>query len=147
MSKAYFEGHYNHSDMTVMDAHVDQIFWQMVRMELRSNKNLQKQLEFIEAFYEVPQHEFLERIKKRYWAQMQLWTDDRRHQKFLMEVFRAWRAAKEQIYDDDPATDVARQRQRDAQQFADRSWAERLNAAWSEPSDLEMAQWLQELGQ
>jgi len=142
-----FEARYRHGDMMVMDAHVDQIFWQMVRMELRSNPQLQTWLEFIENFYEVPQHEFLERIKKRYWAQMQLMTDDRRHTKFVHEVFRAWRAAKEQIYDDDPASDVRRQIEADAVHFAQRSHADRLADQWADISDLEMIQILQQLGQ
>ena len=134
-----------------MDAHVDQMFWQMVRHEMRTNPNFVSQMEFIESFYEVPQYEFLERIKKRYWAQMQKWTDDRRHQGFLNEVFRAWRAAKAEIYDVDPAHDAERHRQRllqeDAERFAARSWTERLQQQWHDPSDLEMAQWLRELGE
>lgn len=95
--------------MVVMEAHVDQIFWQMVRKELRGHPKLQKWLEFIENYYEVPQHEFLERIKKRHWAQMQAWTDDRRHQSFLQEVYRAWHAAQEAIQQDHP--DLPRWRQ------------------------------------
>lgn len=146
-TREQFEARYRHSDMAVMEAHVDQIFWQMVRMELRSNKDFPKWLEFIENFYEVPQHEFLERIKKRYWAQMQRMTDDHRHTKFLHEVFRAWRAAKEQIYDVDPAFDVRRQLEADAQQFAQRSWADRVADQWADISDLEMVQMLQQLAQ
>ena len=66
-TKAYFEGHFQARDVRVMDEHVDQMFWQMVRMELRKpGSKLQKWLEFIENYYEVPQHEFLERIKKRH---------------------------------------------------------------------------------
>lgn len=108
-SKAEFERKYAHSDMQAMEAHVDQIFWQMVRMELRSNPKLQKQLEFIESYYEVPQHEFLERIKNRYWAMMQPMTNDRRHQKFLQEVFRAWHAARLQVEDESPMMERFRQ--------------------------------------
>lgn len=104
--RAYFEGHYGHADMVVMDAHVDQMFWQMVRDEMRKNPRFVKQMEFIESFYELPQHEFLERIKKRYWAQMQLWTDDRSHQKFLTEVWRAYHAAQMQL-ESHPYADVA----------------------------------------
>jgi len=104
-TKAQMESRYNHSDLVVMDAHVDQMFWQMVRHELRSNPQVTQWLEFIESYYEMPQHEFLERIKKRYWAQMQKWTDDRRHQAFLTELMRAYRAAKAEIDDVDPAND------------------------------------------
>jgi hypothetical protein len=39
---------------------------------------------------------------------MQLMTDDRSHRQFLTEIFRAWRAAKEQIADVDPAHDERR---------------------------------------
>jgi len=147
MSKADIEARYNYGDVRIMDAHVDQMFWQMVRHQMRTNKKFQSQLEFISNFYEVPQHEFLERIKKRHWAQMQVWTDDRLHLGFLTEVLRAYRAAKDQIADVDPANDVRRQLERDAQQFAQRAWAERLATNWNEPTDVEMAQWLQELGE
>lgn len=98
--KAYFEGHYGAQDMAIMDKHVDQMFWQMVRQELRENLRFVKQMEFIEAFYEMPQHEFLDRIKKRHWAQMQRWTDDRHHRDFLMEIWRAWHAAQLQTEPD-----------------------------------------------
>jgi len=108
MTKAAFEANYRHADMLVMDAHVDQMFWQMVRHELRSNPTFKMQLEFIENFYELPQHEFLLRIKTRYWALMQQWTDDRRHLAFRTEVMRAYKAAKEQIEDVDPANDERR---------------------------------------
>jgi len=104
--RAYFEGHYGHADMVVMDAHVDQMFWQMVRHEMRTNPKFVKQMEFIESFYELPQHEFLERIKKRHWAQMQLWTDDRSHHHFLAEIWRAYHAAQMQI-EPHPMEDVA----------------------------------------
>jgi len=96
-SKQEMESRYSYSDLQVMDAHVDQMFWQMVRHEMRTNPKFVSQMEFIENFYEVPQHEFLERIKMRYWAQMQVLTDDRQHRRFLNEVFRAWHAAREQI--------------------------------------------------
>jgi len=89
VTRAEFEARYSHGDMLVMDAHVDQIFWQMVRHEMRTNRKFVSQMEFIANFYELPQHEFLERIKKRYWAQMQLMTDDRSHRQFLTEIFRA----------------------------------------------------------
>jgi len=112
-----------------MEAHVDQMFWQMVREELRSHKDINMWLEFIANFYEVPQHEFLERIKNRHWAQMQVWTDDRRHLAFLTEVMRAFRAAKQQIDDVDPATDQRRAHQawleQEGREFAARMWAER----------------------
>lgn len=108
MTKAAFEANYRHADMLVMDAHVDQIFWQMVRHELRSNPTFNMQLQFIESFYELPQHEFLLRIKSRFWALMQQWTDDRRHLAFRTEVMRAYKAAKEQIEDVDPANDERR---------------------------------------
>jgi len=108
VTKAHFERTYRHADMLVMDAHVDQIFWQMVRHELRSNPTFKMQLEFIENFYELPQHEFLLRIKTRFWALMQQWTDDRRHMAFRTEVMRAYKAAKEQIEDVDPANDERR---------------------------------------
>lgn len=107
-TKEWFERTYAHSHMQVMDAHVDQIFWQMVRMELRSNPKFEQWLQFIESFYEMPQHEFLERIKKRFWAQMQPMTQDGKHRVFVNEVFRAYRAAKEQIEDVDPALDEQR---------------------------------------
>jgi len=108
MTKAAFEANYRHADMLVMDAHVDQMFWQMVRHELRSNPTFKMQLEFIENFYELPQHEFLLRIKTRFWALMQQWTDDRRHLAFRTEVMRAYKAAKDQIEDVDPANDERR---------------------------------------
>jgi len=108
MTKAQIEARYNYGDVRIMDEHVDQMFWQMVRHQLRTNPTFNVQLQFIESFYEVPQHEWLTRIKNRFWAQMQLWTDDRRHTKFLTEVFRAYRAAKEQIADVDPANDERR---------------------------------------
>lgn len=151
-SRAYFEGHFQPADVRIMDAHVDQMFWQMVRMELRkAGSKLQDWLEFIESFYEIPQEEFLIRIKNRYWAQMQVMTEDRNHWKFLQEVYRAWHGAKQQIYDDDPAHDARRrlqqQLQADAEQAAAMSHADRLADAWHDPSDLEMAQWLQELGE
>jgi len=135
-TRDYFESHYGHSDMQVMDAHVDQIFWQMVRMEMRKNEKFVQQLEFISNYYEVPQHEFLERIKKRYWAQMQLMTDDRKHLQFLKEVFRAWSAAKEAIADVDPARDEqnARRAQFDARAAREaqyeHEYQETLNRAW-----------------
>lgn len=152
MSKAYFEGHFQPSDVRVMDAHVDQMFWQMVRMELRKPGGmLAGWLEFIENFYEIPQEEFLNRIKNRYWAQMQVMTDDRNHRKFLQEVYRAWHGAKQQIYDDDPVHDerrrIQQQLQADAERAAAMSHADRLAEAWRDPSDLEMAQWLRELGE
>lgn len=146
-TRQQFDQRYLHSDMVVMDAHVDQIFWQMVRHEIRTNPQFVQHLEFISNFYEVPQHEFLERLKKRHWAQMQVWTDDRHHLKFRTEVFRAWRAAKEQIWDDDPANDVRHQLERDAEHAALLSHADRIADMWHDPSDLEMAQWLQELAQ
>jgi len=121
-TRQYFEGHFNHSDMVVMDAHVDQMFWQMVRHEMRTNKDFVRKLEFIEGFYEVPQHEFLERIKKRYWAQMQPMTDDPKHLRFLTEIHRAYAAAKEQIADVDPATDERRAQQA----FVDREVARQM---------------------
>jgi len=108
VTKAQFERTYRHSDMQVMDAHVDQMFWQMVRHELRTNPTFNMQMQFIEQFYELPQHEFLLRIKTRFWALMQQWTDDRRHMAFRTEVMRAYKAAKEQIEDVDPANDERR---------------------------------------
>jgi len=107
-TKAQIEQRFNHSDMQIMDAHVDQMFWQMVRHELRTNPTFDMQLQFIERFYELPQHEFLLRIKTRFWALMQQWTDDRRHMAFRTEVMRAYKAAKEQIEDVDPANDERR---------------------------------------
>jgi len=124
MKKEQIEARYNYSDVRIMDEHVDQMFWQMVRHQLRTNPTLNMQLQFIESFYEVPQHEWLNRVKTRYWAQMQKWTDDRRHMNFLTEVLRAFRAAKEQIADVDPANDEGRAHQAwlaaDAQRFVSR---------------------------
>lgn len=111
VTKAQFERAYRYSDMQVMDAHVDQIFWQMVRHEMRTNPTFRMQMEFIENFYELPQHEFLLRIKTRFWALMQQWTDDSRHIAFRTEVMRAYKAAKEQIEDVDPANDERRAHQ------------------------------------
>jgi len=108
LTKAQIEARYNYGDVRVMDQHVDQMFWQMVRHQLRTNPTFNMQLQFIESFYELPQHEFLNRIKTRYWAQMQKWTDDRQHQAFRTEVFRAYRSAKQQIEDVDPANDERR---------------------------------------
>ena len=129
LTKAQIEARYNYGDVRIMDEHVDQMFWQMVRHQLRTSPTFNMHLQFIESFYEVPQHEFLNRIKMRYWAQMQKWTDDRRHQAFQTEVFRAYRAAKEQIEDVDPANDERRAHQAwleaDARRFAARQWRER----------------------
>jgi len=111
LTKAQIEARYHYGDVRIMDEHVDQMFWQMVRHQLRTNPTFNMQLQFIESFYELPQHEFLHRIKTRYWAQMQKWTDDRQHQAFRTEVFRAYRAAKEQIADVDPANDERRRQQ------------------------------------
>lgn len=96
-TREWFEANFRHADMQIMDAHVDQMFWQMVRHEMRTNPRFVKQMEFIASFYEMPQHEFLEKLKKRHWAQMQMMTDDRQHSAFLMEVWRAWHAAQLQI--------------------------------------------------
>jgi len=100
LTKAQIEARYNYGDVRIMDEHVDQMFWQMVRHQLRTNPTFNMQLQFIESFYELPQHEFLHRIKTRYWAQMQKWTDDRQHQAFRTEVF--------QSADVDPANDERR---------------------------------------
>lgn len=149
--KAWLLREFNDEEIHWVDAHVDQMFWQMVRHELRTNPEFQSRLEFISDHYKVPQHEFLERIKKRHWAQMQVWTDDRQHRAFLTEVFRAWRAAKVAAREADPAYDEERRRkmlyEQDAARYAARSWADRLAAEWYVPSDLEMVQWLQDLGE
>jgi len=87
LTKAAIEARYNYGDVRIMDEHVDQMFWQMVRHQLRTNPTFNMQLEFIESFYELPQHEFLNRIKSRYWAQMQKWTDDRQHSAFGRRCF------------------------------------------------------------
>jgi hypothetical protein len=92
--RAYFEGHYGQQDLAIMDRHVEQMFWQMVRYEYRTNPRFVTQMRFISSFYEQPEHEFLERIKKRYWAQMQNLTDDRSHRQFLLEIWRAWHAGQ-----------------------------------------------------
>jgi len=96
-TKSDIQSRYNHSDLLVMDAHVDQMFWQMVRHEMRTNPTFNQQMQFIEGFYELPQHEFLERIKNRFWALMQQWTDDKKHRQFLQEIYRAWHAAQMQL--------------------------------------------------
>jgi len=140
-SKAYFEGHFQARDVRIMDEHVDQMFWQMVRMELRKpGSKLQKWLEFIESYYEVPQHEFLDRIKKRHWALMQVWTDDRDHRSFLQEVYRAWHAAQEAIAPEDPRLARIRWLAEEERRYADEQDTRYYD-------DLMMAEVLEELGQ
>jgi len=122
-TKAQIEQRFNHSDMQIMDAHVDQMFWQMVRHEARTNPTYNRQMEFIENFYELPQHEFLLRIKSRFWALMQQWTDDKKHRQFLQEIYRAWHAAQMQL--EEPQY-LARARQDAASESAYRSSANYL---------------------
>lgn len=128
-TKKWFQDTFQHGDMRVMDEHVAQMFWQMVREEQRTNPKFDSQMQFIASFYEMPQHEFLERLMARHWAQMQPMTDDRSHRVFLLEVFRAWRAAKDQIEDVDPAHDERRAHaawlRQEAEEFSRRQWAGR----------------------
>jgi len=96
-TKELIHQRYQYRDLRVMDEHVDQIFWQMVRHEMRTNATFNQQMQLIEGYYELPQHEFLERIKNRFWALMQQMTDDKKHRLFLQEIYRAWHAAMEAI--------------------------------------------------
>jgi len=92
LSKADIQRRYTNADVAIMDQHVDQMFWQMVRHELRVNAQFANEMQDIQRLYNQPQHEFLERIKNRFWAKMQEWTDDRNHVQFLKEIYRAWHA-------------------------------------------------------
>jgi len=92
LSKAEIQRRYTNADVAIMDQHVDQMFWQMVRHELRVNPQFANEMQDIQRLYNEPQHEFLERIKNRFWAKMQQWTDDRNHVQFLKEIYRAWHA-------------------------------------------------------
>jgi len=96
-TKAEIESRFTHSDLKVMDDHVMQMFWQMVRHEMRTNPKYNQQMQFIASFYELPEHEFLIRLARRFWAQMQRMTDDKTHGTFLQEIYRAWHAAQMQI--------------------------------------------------
>lgn len=80
-----------------MDQHVDQMFWQMVRKLYRDNPGWARMLEFIENFYEVPQHEMLERIKRQYWSFMQVWSDDRQHTGLWQKIHELYQSARDQL--------------------------------------------------
>jgi len=97
LTKSEIYGRYRGSDLEIMEQHVDQMFDQMVRHEYATNATFRRNMQFITGFYEKTAAQFLDAIKNRYWAQMQVWTDDKKHTAFLQEVYRAWHAGQVQI--------------------------------------------------
>jgi len=103
LTKEDIRSRYAGEDLAVMDEHVNQMFWQMVRHEVRTNKTFVTNLQFIEEHEGTPQHEVLQRIMQRFWAKMQQWDDDKKHSGLIMEVFRAAQAARGRAYERDPS--------------------------------------------
>jgi len=97
LTKSEIYSRFRGSDLEIMEDHVDQIFDQMVRHEYATNPTFVRNMQFIEVHYRKDAGAFLNAIKNRFWAQMQKWTDDKKHKAFLTEIYRAWHAGQVQI--------------------------------------------------
>jgi len=82
-----------------MDAHVSQMFFQMVRKLLRLSPHFGYMLEIIERVSGRSQEQTLEHIRKQLWAKMQQIDDDSSHTELYIKVEQLYFTFDQQLRD------------------------------------------------
>lgn len=88
LSKEGFEGRYRGADMIIMDAHVSQMFYQMVRKLLHMSPTFGQMLTSISENSGREQDDVLEHLRKMLWTKMQQIDDDPSHTLIYKHVER-----------------------------------------------------------